>query len=188
MTISIQKLHELFQADFENGILYRRDTGKVAGGKCRVGKDTFYCRVQIEKRNYYLHRLIFAMKHGYFPQAIDHIDGDTLNCKIDNLRDASTSDNMRNRSFKQSNWGTGITHHKVTTKGGKLNEYYRVSYLNDHGKLSYQHFNMRDYTLLEAQAFALNKRAKTFSDRHLTTLINAMNANPEFQAFKNRHQ
>lgn len=42
------------------------------------------------------HRLIFAMHHGYFPEVVDHIDGDTNNNRINNLRPCSIKENSRN--------------------------------------------------------------------------------------------
>ncbi len=60
----------------------------------------------INKKTYQLHRIIFFMHHGYLPEIIDHIDGNGLNNKIENLREATTSQNA---------WNTKI-HPKTTSK------------------------------------------------------------------------
>jgi hypothetical protein len=44
----------------------------------------------------YEHRLVFLMEHGYLPNEIDHIDRDKANNDINNLRDATRAENLRN--------------------------------------------------------------------------------------------
>lgn len=43
------------------------------------------------------------MHHGYLPDVIDHIDGDILNNKIENLRPATHTQNMRNTKLSSRN-------------------------------------------------------------------------------------
>lgn len=43
------------------------------------------------------------MHNGYYPKYIDHIDGNPLNNKIENLREASGTENMCNVSVKNNN-------------------------------------------------------------------------------------
>ena len=53
------------------------------------------------------HRIIYMMVHGHMPKIIDHIDGDPSNNKIENLRGATHSQNMRN-SKKPINNSSGF--------------------------------------------------------------------------------
>jgi len=53
-------------------------------------------RIRCKSKNYLSYRLIFLMHKGYLPQYIDHIDGDRLNNKIENLREATISQNNQN--------------------------------------------------------------------------------------------
>ncbi len=56
------------------------------------------------KRKYYkTHRLIFLMFEGYFPNQIDHIDGNKLNNSIKNLRCATHSENQCNKRISKKN-------------------------------------------------------------------------------------
>lgn len=64
------------------------------------------------------HRLIFFMHHGWLPECIDHIDGDNRNNRIDNLRAASVSQNMRNCKTPATNTSgvKGVYFHRQTEK------------------------------------------------------------------------
>jgi hypothetical protein len=54
-------------------------------------------RVRIFGKQYLTSRIIFLYHHGYFPEFVDHIDHNTLNDKIGNLRAATRCENNRNR-------------------------------------------------------------------------------------------
>jgi hypothetical protein len=70
-----------------------RFSGKVAGTVERRG----YRRITINAKLYWAHRLAWLYVHGEMPENdIDHIDGDPLNNRIENLRDVSHADNGKN--------------------------------------------------------------------------------------------
>lgn len=56
-----------------------------------------------KKHNYLVHRLIFSLHHGFCPVQIDHIDGDKLNNKIENLRESDSKINGRNLKLPTTN-------------------------------------------------------------------------------------
>ena len=62
-----------------------------------------YKRTMINKKNEKLHRLIFLYHYGYFPQLIDHIDGNGINNKIENLREVSHMQNSQNKKMAINN-------------------------------------------------------------------------------------
>jgi hypothetical protein len=95
---------------YENGNLYwikpgaKRTVGSVAGTK---GDPRGYVRLSIhidgKHHRVLAHRAIFLMHHGYLPHEIDHIDGNPLNNRIENLREVTKSENLSNTKIYRNN-------------------------------------------------------------------------------------
>lgn len=104
------QLHTLFE--YVDGELIRK--GKVAGS---INKRNYKC-IYVEGKIYKAHRLVFLYHHGFLPKQIDHIDGNTLNNKIENLRAANNSKNMMNRGMMKNNTSgsKGVFFDKETNK------------------------------------------------------------------------
>jgi len=62
-----------------------------------------YLLVKFEQKRYSVHRIIFYMMHGYCPEYLDHIDGNRLNNRIENLRPATQAQNLSNRTMSSNN-------------------------------------------------------------------------------------
>lgn len=59
---------------------------------------------KLDAGNFMAHRVAWALFYGEWPQGeIDHIDGNGLNNRIDNLRVVDKSGNMRNQRRKTNN-------------------------------------------------------------------------------------
>ena len=90
----------------EKGFTYCPVSGEIKGiyGKLITNKDTQgYTMVQldIEGKKYSIigHRLAWFLHYGTLPiNSIDHIDGNTSNNKIDNLRDVTNQQNQWNQT------------------------------------------------------------------------------------------
>lgn len=95
--------HRLFY--YKSGKLYRRVTvcpkamkdseaGNIDSTLVKTGNG--YRRVKIKGKSYLVHRLVYLMFHGELPECIDHINGDTLDNNIENLRVATKLQNRWN--------------------------------------------------------------------------------------------
>lgn len=112
-------LHELFE--YKDGVLYRR---VASSNKVKIGdpvgtlNNRGYVQTTINYRPYRIHRLIFLMHHGYLPKIVDHIDGDTLNNCIKNLREATLAQNSMNCKVYNTN-SSGYPNVFYVAKGEK---------------------------------------------------------------------
>ena len=100
---------------YDDGVLYWRNQPPINAN--RVGWNTRYgdkpagridnlgyIRLELDGVDYRAHRIIWKMVHGFEPpDALDHIDGDKLNNRIENLRGATHSQNQMNKRCHRSN-------------------------------------------------------------------------------------
>lgn len=96
MNITQELLKEFFY--YKDGFLY---TIKSRQGICKNHKYNLvahngYIYVRFQNKKYLAHRLIFLYHHGYLPKVIDHADRNKTNNSIENLREATVSQNMWN--------------------------------------------------------------------------------------------
>ncbi|MNE18923.1 AP2 domain protein [compost metagenome] len=85
--------------DYQDGKLFWRfDRGSNAKSGARAGRllATGYRSIHVSGRRYQEHRLVFLWNHGYMPSQIDHINGEKSDNRIENLREASHSQNQMN--------------------------------------------------------------------------------------------
>jgi hypothetical protein len=94
------ELEVVLRYEPETGLLFWTDKAhksvknKQAGTPNHLG----YIIVLFKNKRYYAHRLAWLLTYGGWPsQMIDHIDGDTSNNAISNLRDVNNKTNQCNR-------------------------------------------------------------------------------------------
>jgi hypothetical protein len=113
--LSIEFLRECFE--YRDGVLYWRErpahhfkrpadhltflkksAGKPAGRSEPKGYLCVKMRIDGHPICPSVHRIVWAMHHGKWPEhTIDHIDRNRRNNRIENLRDVTISENLRNK-------------------------------------------------------------------------------------------
>lgn len=110
--LTVQRVRELLDYHPEKGLFTWRvkhgrnsDIGKRAGSK--RGK---YWQIYIDKKSYAEHRLAWLYVNGSWPTAryIDHINGDSRDNRIENLRECTNGQNMQNQRVAHRNSKTGF--------------------------------------------------------------------------------
>lgn len=118
--LAVARLHELFRYDPMTGKLFWRQradsefaapkyakmwNGKYPGVEAgTVSKKDGYRYLHVDGKRFVSHRAIWAMAHDVWPSvALDHIDHDRTNNRLDNLRAAGYEGNALNRAMKSDN-------------------------------------------------------------------------------------
>jgi hypothetical protein len=69
---------------------------------CNPTKHQRYLRIGVNNKAVALHRMIFLYHHGYLPKVTDHIDGNRMNNRIENLRDCTQAQNCLNSKHRET--------------------------------------------------------------------------------------
>lgn len=104
--LPIELAKELFSLDEEKGVLFwAKKTSKkvIVGTPAGQHRSDGYISIGVDGRRYLAHRIIFALVNGYYPDEIDHADGDQRNNHPSNLREATRSQNNMNRAVQCNN-------------------------------------------------------------------------------------
>ena len=107
--ISSTRLRELLSYNADSGVFVWRRTPR-RHGKAVIGQSAGcagkrgYIYIGVEGKKYQAHRLAWLFVYGEWPKGlIDHINGDSRDNRIANLRVCNHSENMANRSAPASN-------------------------------------------------------------------------------------
>lgn len=117
--LSLEFLTGLFRMDANTGRLFwenppknhPRMLGKEAGSLRETRNGKKYCRIKINGIPYLRSRIIFCMANGRWPSdQIDHVNGNSIDDRPTNLREATYTENNRNIKHrnKENNLPMGV--------------------------------------------------------------------------------
>jgi len=134
--ITQEYLKSIFE--YKDGILYWKITkqGVCKNKKCGYINNRGYLMVGLNYKEYSVHRIIYCICMGYFPEFVDHKDGNKLNNKIENLRPATVLENNLNVKTKISNtsgcknvcWNKEKQKWQVRIRNDKKNKHFGYYY------------------------------------------------------------
>jgi len=105
---------------YDDGYIVNRKRGKRLRGSV-TGRGYLNITIGFKGRQYnvYYHRCVWMLNNGCWPQrTIDHINGNRLDNRIENLREVSMSENLRNKLLAWlPNKDTGVTSVAVLKRG-----------------------------------------------------------------------
>lgn len=119
--ITQELVKELFAYDNGNLIRLKASGGSASNtiaGWITVCNGINYKKVSVDKKTHYVHRIIYLWHHGRMPKVIDHINNNSLDNRIENLREANQSQNCANQRIKKNNKSgyKGVHQDKKTKK------------------------------------------------------------------------
>lgn len=123
-------LNRYFSYDPKRGELRVKE--RTPHSKNRIGDEVGYVNTAgyrlgwIGGRDRLIHRVIWFMEYGYWPEEVDHINGNRLDNRLKNLREASRHQNGANMGMTARNtsgckgvfrWPSGDWYSQIMHKG-----------------------------------------------------------------------
>ena len=105
----VRHLKERYTYDSTAGVVRNCKNQVIKGFDNGCGYLELNARVDGNRHEIQLHRLVWALVYGKFPKQIDHINGNPKDNRIENLREVNQSENDMNRVWAwKPNAKTGL--------------------------------------------------------------------------------
>jgi hypothetical protein len=165
-------LDEMYDYNREAGKLYHRKSR----GKARKGDEVGYVNptgyrvTMIKKRIYLIHRLIWVIENGSFPDnMIDHINRNKDDNRITNLRDVNCLENLLNKDIFIQNGGVRTPEYKREYQIKYQREYQQNKSPEQKEKENKRHRDKRATESPEQREERLRRRneyAREYNNKH----------------------
>jgi len=125
MALTQEMVKEMFDYRVDGKLIRRHSimgngnyAGAVVGTKPTGARNSRYSTTKIHGEHWCVHKLIYLYHHGVVPDQLDHINRDSTDNRIENLRPANSSENTRNRRLFSNNTSgcKGVTWNKRIKK------------------------------------------------------------------------
>lgn len=140
------RLRELLHYNCKTGIFHwnvsigTAKKGSVAGFVRKYPNGDRYINIEISSKSYQAGRLAWLYYYGKCPEySIDHINGDSTDNRIKNLRDVRHIENCRNQKLRSTNKSgvMGVSWHKSNNRWqAAIKDHGKTIYLGSFTKLS----------------------------------------------------
>lgn len=133
---------------FKPGYIYKGSKQKLGG----------YLHISIDDHTYKYHRMVWLWHYGSIPRFIDHINRNTADNRIENLRPCTTSQNMFNtEKFKKNPTSKykGVSFHKIHKK--------YIAHVAINGKLKHLGYFLNEIEAAKAYDKCVKKHAGEFA-------------------------
>lgn len=94
-------LLHLSPKEWQEMVTYDPLSGEIQGASTHINTykgSEGYLQVHLKGATFPVHRVAWFLYYSYWPQFIDHIDGDRTNNKLSNLRECNRTENMCNKA------------------------------------------------------------------------------------------